>query len=239
MYCLALGNIYSDPNYHNLNHGSIIQTLARKGVLNEVPEVQLTETVLIQTNPLRMTAHMAVIEAMMALYAKEVVTGDRVIAAVQRFNPELKEQMPHDHEQGLLLWVQYACTALKKRVQASGSQLLDDLRPITNLEGLCDGLRLACLVSFYCPDELPADHLVVNKVPSVSDSVHNLTLVYEFCRHCLPYPVFHMMPEDVTYLKKNMKFNLIAFLADMFNVLEIHPVKCVRYPGADKARGMN
>lgn len=36
-----------------------------------------------------------------------------------------------------------------------------------------------------------------------------------------------------------MKQNLIVFLADMFNVLEIHPVKCVRYPGVDKAlRGM-
>lgn len=54
LYCLALGNIYSDPNYHNLNHGSILQTLARKCVLYEPSEVQLTETVLIQTNPLRM-----------------------------------------------------------------------------------------------------------------------------------------------------------------------------------------
>lgn len=31
-----------------------------------------------------------------------------------------------------------------------------------------------------------------------------------------------------------MKQNLVVFLADMFNVLEIHPVKCVRYPGIDK-----
>lgn len=213
--------------------------MARKGVLNEPSEVQLTETVLIQTNPLRMTAHMAVIEAMMALYAKEVVTGDRVIAAVQRFNPEIKElPIPQDHERGLLLWVEQACLALKKRVQASGNQFLDDLRPIINLEDLFDGLKLACLVSYYCPDELPSDHLVVNRVPSVSETVHNLNLVFDFCRHCLPYPVFHMTPEDVTYLKRTMKQNLIAYLADMFNLLEIHPVKCVRYPGADKTRGM-
>lgn len=33
---------------------------------------------------------------------------------------------------------------------------------------------------------------------------------------------------------RSMKQNLIVFLADMFNVLEIHPVKCVRYPGMDK-----
>lgn len=28
---------------------------------------------------------------------------------------------------------------------------------------------------------------------------------------------------------RNMRPNLIVFLADMFNVLEIHPVKCVRF----------
>lgn len=31
-----------------------------------------------------------------------------------------------------------------------------------------------------------------------------------------------------------MKQNLVVFLADLFNVLEIHPVKCVRFPGTDK-----
>lgn len=56
IYCRALANIYSDPNYHNLNHCTILQTLARKNAY--VPEPsdgsQLTETTLIQTNPLRM-----------------------------------------------------------------------------------------------------------------------------------------------------------------------------------------
>jgi calmodulin-regulated spectrin-associated protein len=34
-----------------------------------------------------------------------------------------------------------------------------------------------------------------------------------------------------------MKQNLIVFLADLFNVIEIHPAKCVRYPGMDKFNG--
>lgn len=59
MYCLALGNIYSDPNYHNLNHWSILQTLSRKGVCVTEPSdgSQLTETTLIQTNPLKMVSN--------------------------------------------------------------------------------------------------------------------------------------------------------------------------------------
>lgn len=33
-----------------------------------------------------------------------------------------------------------------------------------------------------------------------------------------------------------MKQNLLVFLAEMYNVLEIHPAKCVRYPGEDLAQ---
>lgn len=54
LYCQTLSNLYSDPNYQSLNHWSILQTLTRKGVpLGETTEQPLTETVLIQTNPLR------------------------------------------------------------------------------------------------------------------------------------------------------------------------------------------
>lgn len=57
LYCLALANMYSDPNYHSLNHWNILQTLARKGVhVPDPPDIALTETVLIQTNPLRMVS---------------------------------------------------------------------------------------------------------------------------------------------------------------------------------------
>jgi calmodulin-regulated spectrin-associated protein len=58
LYCLGLANIYSDPNYHNLNHCGIIQALARKGVLvAEPPDAQLPETVLIQTTPIKLVSH--------------------------------------------------------------------------------------------------------------------------------------------------------------------------------------
>lgn len=55
LYCRALANMYSDPNYHSLNHCNILQTLARKGVHVAAPaDCALTETALIQTNPLKM-----------------------------------------------------------------------------------------------------------------------------------------------------------------------------------------
>lgn len=69
------------------------------------------------------------------------------------------------------------------------------------LKDLCDGISLAALVSFYCPEELPWTDVVVSYLPTVSDCVQNLMLVYNFCTRSLPCSVFHMMPEDVTYMR--------------------------------------
>lgn len=61
LYCQTLSNLYSDPNYQSLNHWSILQTLTRKGVpCIETVDMPLTETVLIQTNPLRIVSSQTV-----------------------------------------------------------------------------------------------------------------------------------------------------------------------------------
>uniref|UniRef100_A0A1B6CT79 CKK domain-containing protein n=1 Tax=Clastoptera arizonana TaxID=38151 RepID=A0A1B6CT79_9HEMI len=243
LYCFALANIYSDPNYHNLNHSGVLQALARKGIF--IPDAHLTETVLIQTNPLKLSAHMSVMEAVMTLYAKEVATPDRVCAAVQRFrtNSQYSTQnnlMPTDHEQALLLWINEAVSALKERTQqegkeirsGNGDKILADFPKISDLQEICDGVSLAALIAFYCPEDLDWNKITLNRVPTVSDRLRNLLLVNDFCLNSLPYSVFHMMPEDVSYMRGTMQPNLVVFLADLFNVLEIHPAKCVRFDRA-------
>lgn len=55
---------------------------------------------------------MSVIEALMVLYAREVVTADRVAAAAQRFGSSVP-QAQH-HEDGILCWINAACAALNK-----------------------------------------------------------------------------------------------------------------------------
>ncbi|RZF34990.1 hypothetical protein LSTR_LSTR000563 [Laodelphax striatellus] len=233
LYCLSLGNIYSDPNYHNMNHTGVLQVLLRKGVF--VSDTAPTETVLIQTNPLKMSAHLSVMEAVMTLYAKEVATPDRVLAAVQRFSlssapPPPANTAPADHEQALLLWVRNAVAALRERIlEETGSENEGEFPKIGDLGDLGDGALLAGLVAFYCPEELAWQSITLSKVPSMTDRLRNLMLVHEFCQHSLPYSVFHMTPEDVCYMRESMKQNLLVFLADLFNVLEIHPAKCVRF----------
>lgn len=62
---------------------------------------------------------MSVIEMIMLLYTKEVVTSDRILAAVQRFShgENAAPVVPENHEQSLLLWVGHACEALRNRIE--------------------------------------------------------------------------------------------------------------------------
>lgn len=66
---------------------------------------------------------MAVIESIMVLYAREVVSSDRVLAAVQRFHhgKQPAPPLPENHEQGLFLWMSHAGEALRKRIEQEDS----------------------------------------------------------------------------------------------------------------------
>lgn len=256
IYCQVLSNIYSDPNYQSLNHWSILQTLSRKGVpLNESPDLPLTETVLIQTNPLRINAHMTVIEAMMVLYAKEVASSGRISSALERISGRSTSQPAQHHEAALLGWVSHVCSALKRRIDyeqangggggsgSGGGPAVDeyvqrlpspDIPPLRDFRELCDGVCLAYLISYYCPKLVPWPSVHFNHVPTIEDSIHNILIVSNFSERNLPYSVFHMTPEDITYMRGAMKQNLVVLLADLFNVFEIHPAKCVCYPGMEQ-----
>lgn len=72
---------------------------------------------------------------------------------------------------------------------------------VKDFKDLCDGIALAGLISYYCPDELPWTEIKDSYLPNISESLHNLRLVYNFCQQSLPTNVFHLMPEDITYMR--------------------------------------
>lgn len=77
-----------------------------------------------------------------------------------------------------------------------------NIPPVKDLKDLCDGVALAALISYYCPDELPWTELRLSYLPTVSESLHNLSLVQKFCQDSLPATIFHMVPGDVTYMRE-------------------------------------
>jgi len=155
---------------------------------------------------------MAVIEALMILYAKEITSGDRIHSAISRLTsgtppPGLSS------DQLLLLWISHVMAALKYRLdhQLALNQLVDEkgkvLRtpdipaPVQDFASLCDGVCLAYLIAFYCPKIMPWYQVRISYLPTVEDSLYNVLLVLNFSQHQLPYSVFHLLPEDVTYMR--------------------------------------
>lgn len=213
---------------------------------------------------------MAVIEALMILYVKEITSGDRIHSAIRRLTSGTTPA-GLNNEQLLLLWVSHVMAALKHRIdqEIGYGNIVDEndkkLRtpdipaPVQDYTSLCDGVCLAYLIAYYCPKLMPWNQIRISYLPTVEDSIHNILLVLNFSQHHLPYTVFHMMPEDITYMRgydlllmklhifatalmitlssRHMKQNLAVLLADMFNVFEIHPVHCVNYPEAETATG--
>lgn len=155
---------------------------------------------------------MAVIEALMILYAKEITSGDRIHSAISR----LTSGTPPaglSSDQLLLLWISHVMAALKYRLdhQLALNELVDEkgkvLRtpdipaPVQDFASLCDGVCLAYLIAFYCPKVMPWYQVRISYLPTVEDSLHNVLLVLNFAQHQLPYSVFHLLPEDVTYMR--------------------------------------
>uniref|UniRef100_A0A0N8CGU7 Calmodulin regulated spectrin-associated protein 1 1 (CAMSAP1L1) n=1 Tax=Daphnia magna TaxID=35525 RepID=A0A0N8CGU7_9CRUS len=242
LYCLALAHIYSDPNYSQLNHWGVIQALARKGVyVAEPSDVALTETTLIHTSPLRMSAHMAVMEGIMNLFVKEVVSAERVVAAIRRFAELDASQTPppKEAEQALLLWITKACQSLKKRLTAEVDGHGEDVPnfpELRELGDLSDGMSLLGLLAFYAPDLVDWTRIATNEPFSMADCLYNLELVHKFCSESIPNNIFHLGLEDIVYMHSSVRQNVLAFLADLFYILEVRPAKCIRPPGLMRDR---
>lgn len=236
LYCLALANIYADPNYHSLSHQGVVQALQRKGVDVEPPadHTPLTETVLAQTAPLRMSAHMAVINGIMELYIKEVLIPIKVFEVVRRFSAVgYPEEVPVDAEDAALLWLNKCSVKMRHRIEdelGPGQPPVGGPPMLQDLADLSDGCALAALLSFYCPQHLPWHDLCLPG-DSLADSLYNLQLSQRFCDAHLPHDVFFLTVEDVLFVHPSIRQNLLALLADLMFVFEIRPAKCVRRPG--------
>ena len=221
-----------------MTHRCSPQALSRKGVfVSEPADCALTETVLIKNNPLKMSAHMAVIEALMLLYIRELVEPARVAEAVKRFSKTSSYDISQEPEEAMLAWINESCLSLRKKLEESNvnkntnDSFLPKLSKLQDLSDISDGVGLTSVIAFYCPDELLWTEISVGDPPSMSDSLCNIQLVQRFCHDALPFNLCYLSMEDIFYLHSSIKLALQCLLADLFTVLETRPVKCVSLPG--------
>uniref|UniRef100_A0A8C3YAN4 Calmodulin regulated spectrin associated protein family member 2 n=1 Tax=Catagonus wagneri TaxID=51154 RepID=A0A8C3YAN4_9CETA len=246
LYCRAGSLILrSDAAKPLLGHDAVIQALAQKGLYVTDQEKLVTERDL-HRKPIQMSAHVAMMDALMMAYAVEMVSVERVIACAQQYSAFFQAtDLPYDIEDAVMYWINKVNEHLKDimeqeqkwkehhTVEAPGSQkaryrkeqtLLKQLPCIPLVENLlkdgADGCALAALIHFYCPDAVRLEDICLKETMSVADSLYNLQLIQEFCREHLNR-CCHFTLEDMLYAASSIKSNYLVFMAELFWWFEV------------------
>lgn len=87
-------------------HQSVIQALSRKGIyVMESDGTPVTDPDLSHA-PIKMSAHMAMVDALMMAYTVEMISIEKVVASVKRFSTfSASKELPYDLEDAMVFWV--------------------------------------------------------------------------------------------------------------------------------------
>uniref|UniRef100_A0A6Q2ZB71 Calmodulin regulated spectrin-associated protein family, member 2a n=1 Tax=Esox lucius TaxID=8010 RepID=A0A6Q2ZB71_ESOLU len=242
LYCRAGSLILKgDAAKPLVGHHAIIQGLAQKGLYVTDQERLVTERDL-RSRPLQMSAHLAMIDALMTAYAVETVSVEKVVACIRQYNSPHGEDpdTPYDMEDAMTSWINKVNEYLKDiiaqdlrrrethvaeparyRKEQAVTQLVPWIPPVDNvLKDTTDGCALATLLHFYCPQLVRLQDICLKESMSLADGLYNLQLIQEFCQkhlnHCC-----HFTLEDMVYASSSIKNNYLVFLAELFWWFEV------------------
>ncbi|XP_067472404.1 calmodulin-regulated spectrin-associated protein 1-B isoform X2 [Thunnus thynnus] len=241
LYCRVCALILKTEQAASLqSHLSVIQALSRKGIyVVESDDTPVTEGDL-ACAPIKMSAHMPMIDALMMAYTVEMISIEKVVASVKRFSTfSASKELPFDMEDAMVFWINKVNTKMReiterehkvkhhplespshqkvryRREHASGRQLpffplLEDL-----MRDVCDGAALLTVVHYYCPDLMKLEDICLKEVPSIADSLYNIQLLREFANEYLNKS-FYLTTEDMLYSPLVLKHNVMVFIAELF-----------------------
>uniref|UniRef100_A0A8C3AJX2 Calmodulin regulated spectrin-associated protein 1b n=1 Tax=Cyclopterus lumpus TaxID=8103 RepID=A0A8C3AJX2_CYCLU len=241
LYCRVCALILKTEQAASLqSHLSVIQSLSRKGIyVVESDDTPVTDGDLACV-PIKMSAHMPMIDALMMAYTVEMISIEKVVASVKRFSTfSASKELPFDLEDAMVFWINKVNTKMReiserehkvkhhplespshqkvryRREHASGRQLpffplLEDL-----MRDVCDGAALLTVVNYYCPDLMKLEDICLKEVPSIADSLYNIHLLKEFANEYLNKS-FYLTMEDMLYSPLVLKHNVMVFIAELF-----------------------
>ncbi|XP_049618172.1 calmodulin-regulated spectrin-associated protein 1-B isoform X2 [Syngnathus scovelli] len=241
LYCRVCALILKTEQAASLqSHRSVIQSLERKGIyVVESDDTAVTEEDLAGL-PIKMSAHIPMIDALMMAYTVEMISIEKVVASVERFSTfHPSKELPFDLEDAMVFWINKVNTKMReisekehkvkhhllespshqkvryRREHASGRHLpffplLEDL-----MRDVCDGAALLTIVHFYCPDLMKLEDICLKEVPSMADSLYNIQLLREFANEYLNKS-FYLTTEDILYSPPVLKHNVMVFIAELF-----------------------
>uniref|UniRef100_A0A914Y2Q8 Calmodulin-regulated spectrin-associated protein-like Calponin-homology domain-containing protein n=1 Tax=Panagrolaimus superbus TaxID=310955 RepID=A0A914Y2Q8_9BILA len=170
------------------SHGTVLRALSRS-VEIEVRDSDgalVTEMALISTDPLRLTTHLALIDALMTAHMKSIITIDNVVTAVSEYTIVEKREEPMDCIDSLLFWINKICLLVRDDVERNDILLKGGTENITIpemedlYEDLCDGTCITALISFYRPHEIQLSDICFNDPISLQDCRYNLADLFYF-----------------------------------------------------------
>ncbi|XP_056232530.1 calmodulin-regulated spectrin-associated protein 1-B isoform X3 [Seriola aureovittata] len=107
LYCRVCTLILKTEQAASLqSHLSVIQALSRKGIyVVESDDTPVTEGDLACV-PIKMSAHMPMIDALMMAYTVEMISIEKVVASVKRFSTfSASKELPFDLEDAMVFWI--------------------------------------------------------------------------------------------------------------------------------------
>ncbi|KAG7241193.1 hypothetical protein INR49_025936 [Caranx melampygus] len=241
LYCRVCGFILHAEQAASLqNHQSVIQALSRKGIYVLETDNTPVSDLDLSSAPIKMSAHIHLIDALMMAYTVEMISTEKVLSSVKRFsNFSASKELPFDLEDAMVFWINKVNIKMReitekelkmkqhllepsshqkvryRRDHLSGRTLqhfplLDDL-----LKDVCDGTALLAVIHFYCPELIRLEDICLKEVPSIADSVYNIQLLKEFSDEYLN-KCFYLKPEDMLYSPPVLKNNVMVFIAELF-----------------------
>ncbi|XP_044161299.1 calmodulin-regulated spectrin-associated protein 1 [Bufo gargarizans] len=241
LYCRACSLILKGDQVAALQgHQSVIEALSQKGIyVMESEDVPVSEDDL-SCAPIKMSAHMSMIDALMMAYTVEMMSIEKVVSSVKRFSTfSASKELPYDLEDAMVFWINKVNLKMKeilekehrlkqqiiespshpkiryRRDHPSNRQLpcfplLEDL-----MKDISDGAALLTVIHFYCPELMKLDDICLKEVTSIADSLYNIQLLKEFSSEYLN-KCFYLTLEDMLYSSSVLKPNIMVFIAELF-----------------------
>ncbi|XP_035999960.1 calmodulin-regulated spectrin-associated protein 1-B isoform X3 [Fundulus heteroclitus] len=107
LYCRVCALILKTEQAASLqSHLSVIQALSRKGIyVMESDDTPVTDGDL-ACIPIKMSAHISMIDALMVAYTVEMISIEKVVASVKRFSTfSASKELPFDLEDAMVFWI--------------------------------------------------------------------------------------------------------------------------------------
>ncbi|XP_010777608.1 calmodulin-regulated spectrin-associated protein 3 isoform X1 [Notothenia coriiceps] len=231
------------------DNAALLQLLTQRGLVSKDQDTPVTEADL-RHKPIKMSAHLAVIDALMAVGAMETVTAVKTCGSadllggasswegallhwVNGINQKLREQTEEtqsDTSQAVMepQPVQPSCPTrwywklvpLRYRKDKIQSKQKPIFPVVNEVKDLSSGCAVAAVIHYYCPGLLRLEDVCIKESMPSAESLYNLQVIHEFCESCLK-SCCNLTLEDMLYTPQELRLNWLSFLAELLSWFEI------------------